>query len=508
MRLLRCYTDTSSSLRDQLEQLSAVSHLLLILYTHDKGGFIPAILYLDAQIMIKNAYVCTAKTIVDRPTGRIWIIMLWTDGLEKVFGIVHTMIGSDSNADQLQLANRITGATQCSRILQEHPEWDRGPRRLAVPLLHGRADNVSTAADHVNPASWTGDVSVQDIALQTCWYRGRSLAEADLREFDIPYEDILRGLALKPDADVLRPFGDGKVVYLSGLRPEEAVEEEVSVPSSTTNSTYSQPLDHTPDQIQLQPELEDLLGEEEVRSRPEAEARKVEAWIPIDHSAGATKQHKATFLRLLSNAPESFTSQAPESTNRLGRIRGFTRYPNSAVIVDSFSDFGAPILGFDDPALTLIHVHDLLFLAVVQISDIRLNGQSMCSIPIVDLCLSSVKVRFEVLSLQPITPSPGNSHADWQWTGRVEKFRGSSSCEVEGRGIQPIDPQLICDTVRRQHMAGMSTYQFKTAELRALACELFSNGRSSGVVWPKVSPSQGFPYRIDSGKSCDAWDDI
>ncbi|RDX39888.1 hypothetical protein OH76DRAFT_1424034 [Lentinus brumalis] len=152
----------------ELEQLGAVLHLLLVRYMHDKGGFIPAILYLDAQIMIKKF------------TDRIWIIMLGTAGLEKVFGIVRTMIGSDSNVDQLQLANRVTGATKCSRILQEHPEWDRGPRRLAIPSLQGRADDASTAADHVNPASWTGDVSVQDIVLQTCSYRGRTLTESDL----------------------------------------------------------------------------------------------------------------------------------------------------------------------------------------------------------------------------------------------------------------------------------------------------------------------------------------
>ncbi|RDX39948.1 hypothetical protein OH76DRAFT_1490703 [Lentinus brumalis] len=53
-RLLKYYTDISTSLRDQLEQLSAVAHLLMVLYKQDRGGFIPAIMYPDAQIMIKN----------------------------------------------------------------------------------------------------------------------------------------------------------------------------------------------------------------------------------------------------------------------------------------------------------------------------------------------------------------------------------------------------------------------------------------------------------------------
>ncbi|KAI0709424.1 hypothetical protein C8Q76DRAFT_626022, partial [Earliella scabrosa] len=207
-RLLRCYTDVTLTLREQLESLSAVSHMLLALYMQDKGGFIPAVLYLDAQIMIKNVYFCTAKVLVDRPDdGKLWIILLGTDALEKVFGLVRTMVGSDSNADQLQLASRVNGAVQCSRILQEHPEWDRGSRRLAIPSLQGNGDKIASSADHINPASWSGDVSVKNIVLQTCWYRGCQLAETDLMSFNVDRPQAQPPHSMGHVSDVLRPFG-------------------------------------------------------------------------------------------------------------------------------------------------------------------------------------------------------------------------------------------------------------------------------------------------------------
>ena len=78
--------------------------------------------------MIKNVYFCVAKTQIDNPTAQFWIILLGTDGLEKVFGKVRTMVGGDTNADQLQLANHIDGAVQCINILEEHPEWGAGSR--------------------------------------------------------------------------------------------------------------------------------------------------------------------------------------------------------------------------------------------------------------------------------------------------------------------------------------------------------------------------------------------
>lgn len=97
--------DPSLSLHQQLSQLSAAAHLTLALYSSNQGDFIPVQLYFNTMTMIKNVYFCVAKVQVDNPDGSFWIILLGTDGLEKVFGKVHTMIGNDSHADLLQLSN-------------------------------------------------------------------------------------------------------------------------------------------------------------------------------------------------------------------------------------------------------------------------------------------------------------------------------------------------------------------------------------------------------------------
>lgn len=62
----------------------------------------PPQLYVDIMIMIKNIFFCVAKTKADNPDGKFWIILLGTDCLEELFGILRTMVGNYSNVDILQ----------------------------------------------------------------------------------------------------------------------------------------------------------------------------------------------------------------------------------------------------------------------------------------------------------------------------------------------------------------------------------------------------------------------
>jgi len=120
------------------------------------------------------------------------LILLGTDGLEKVFGKVRTITGNDTSADQFQLANRIDGAVKCVNILEKHPEWGGQARRLSVKPLPKNATKVTSAYDHINPRAWKGNVHVRDVVLSACWSSGRSVAEAALREakFSIPFEEM------------------------------------------------------------------------------------------------------------------------------------------------------------------------------------------------------------------------------------------------------------------------------------------------------------------------------
>jgi hypothetical protein len=104
-------------------------HLILALYILDdaQSNFIPTPLFVNVSIMVKNAFFCVAKAKVNHPNQPFFLVLLGTDWLESLFGILRTMVGNDTNLDILQLALRITSTTEVSTILAKHPEWDRSP---------------------------------------------------------------------------------------------------------------------------------------------------------------------------------------------------------------------------------------------------------------------------------------------------------------------------------------------------------------------------------------------
>ena len=124
------YICTELTLSEQLEHLSMAAHLTLALYVHNnaRSQFIPNALFIDIGIMIKNVFFCVAKAKAKHPMEPFFIVLLGTDRLESLFGILRTMVGNDANLDILQLALHVTTTTEVSNILVNHPEWDKGPR--------------------------------------------------------------------------------------------------------------------------------------------------------------------------------------------------------------------------------------------------------------------------------------------------------------------------------------------------------------------------------------------
>ncbi|KAK0478011.1 hypothetical protein EDD18DRAFT_1114488 [Armillaria luteobubalina] len=81
--LLNAYLDFSLSLSEQLTHLSTATHIILAVYSKDKGDFILPQLCYDTQSMIKKIYFSVAKAQWDRPFGKFHIILLGTDSKEK-----------------------------------------------------------------------------------------------------------------------------------------------------------------------------------------------------------------------------------------------------------------------------------------------------------------------------------------------------------------------------------------------------------------------------------------
>ncbi|KAK0493957.1 hypothetical protein EDD18DRAFT_1310464 [Armillaria luteobubalina] len=108
----------------ELQHLSTAAHMTLVLFHVARKEFFPTLLFADIMIMIKNVFFCVAAGKINNPNGNFHLILLGTDGLEKLFGILRTMVGNDANVDMLQLANRLTGTTEVANILARYPKWD------------------------------------------------------------------------------------------------------------------------------------------------------------------------------------------------------------------------------------------------------------------------------------------------------------------------------------------------------------------------------------------------
>ncbi|KAF8325088.1 uncharacterized protein EI90DRAFT_3238888 [Cantharellus anzutake] len=172
--LILPYINVDMSLHDQLKSLSAAAHLAYIFFTDHNAhsAYLPSPLYRDIQIMVKNAFFCVAKMKRDNPNGEFFLILLGMDRLEWIFGLIRSQNGSDVNVSTYTLLGRTSGAVECHSILSQHPEWDRGPRRLRLQGL-STTTGIEQKIDHLNPALWKGDVRVSGVQLMSAWSSGR-----------------------------------------------------------------------------------------------------------------------------------------------------------------------------------------------------------------------------------------------------------------------------------------------------------------------------------------------
>jgi hypothetical protein len=205
------YLCTELSLAEQLEHLSAAAHLLLVLYVHEdvRSHFIPTPLFVNIGIMIKNTFFCVAKAKMDHPLDPFFLVLLGTDQLETLFGILRTMVGNDANLDILQLALCVTTTTEVSNILAKHPEWDKSPRHLNLPTVTKAMDIVSNSTDHIGPRAYLHPERLHPLGLTLAmpWKRGRQLIE-EKYGWAIP---ILHCISTTQNATILAPFGTSLV---------------------------------------------------------------------------------------------------------------------------------------------------------------------------------------------------------------------------------------------------------------------------------------------------------
>ncbi|KAK0467600.1 hypothetical protein IW261DRAFT_1612940 [Armillaria novae-zelandiae] len=451
--LLNAYLDVSLSLSEQLAHLSAAAHIILAVYSRNKGDFIPAQLCYDTQSMVKNVYFTVAKAQWDRPLGKCHIILLGTDSEEKVFGQCRTMKGGDSGNDQLQLTNRLNGTENCVKILEEHPNWGGQSRRLKIQTLQNQGSEISRRMDHLNPRSWEGDVMLQNVTLLRCWKEGRYQAEKDLEASNLspPFESMEEVGGF----DILCPFGNQKIILVDGalsVGELDEAEDEILLTSTTgPEKETNNSLDSSNDGGEL--DLDDLctsaaavmtMPTPSLNSEPTEMQKAYEAWVAINPAQSSA---------ILSLGTQNLLRGRwiHKATDRLRTVRGYTQYNESlesklaaataCLTSDTLDDESDNFLHVEDPAVTLVRCTNLVFLAVVQVVGLQQDSKPVLSIPVENLHEPSTSVDAKILQLVCTDDELALDIDDWEWNGKFEQVSSFRS-RLNGHWIDLFNPSV------------------------------------------------------------------
>ncbi|KAJ7576653.1 hypothetical protein C8J56DRAFT_799841 [Mycena floridula] len=485
------YVCVDFNLSEQLQHLAAAAFLALFLYREHGKEFLPTLLYTDIMIMIKNVFFCFAKAKVANPLAQFFIILLGTDRLEALFGIIRSMIGNDSGCDILQLVTRMTGSTHVSNILAQMPHWDRSPRRLRLPSIDrdGNSALLPENADHTSPAAWRGDLKVTHVNAQTCWLQGLSMLLTDV-DIGVKLSQCYTAAVdhnKTVKIDIFQPLGTYLLskTHPSALDPEDNECDDNGSTTTLTLVTASQSKS-----LSLPP-VNRVNGAGFLRDIEEAVDEQDETPTKFEHRVAfqGKMMNKNRALRLASKFRNT-----PGSLDRLKKYQGVDRFntfvespSQPAVLVDDGS-----YLIINDLVASVVRCEDCLFLCLGEVTSIHVESRLKSSLPTTMLTEKSVSVTFQLLFLVAATidddPSQRN---DW----RTRRDLQPPQVRVPGRLVQQLNPPTPLD------LDGKSFYLLESSILLAVAADfhgILTLQDSHSIQTVRRSP--GFPYRTPGGK--------
>lgn len=492
------------SLSRQVVLIAKCAFMLFAIFRIDSTRFISSQLYYDIQASIKNALFCIAKTKLLNPCLPFYLLQLGDDRLEGLFGVYRTT-SNNCNPELLGMAERSGAAQEVNNILTAHPDYDRKPYRL---FLEG-----ASGVDHLNPASWEGDVCVGNVVLRTSWAEGLAEAKQALRRASIEPDfnpNSLRTSAGGREVDLMRPWGDYVGVTDPQPNEDEFIPPHTTIPvQNTTDSSTpnlgsgcssgfaNPPLDQLSLLTDVELPLESLLDP----CMPAAPYDTVHipagplkrGWVQVD--SHWVHLESATRIILGINSTE-------KSTDRLRRVRGHTRYPSlnaqSDSIVGDLCLIGQPILG-------LVRSDDEIALAAVRVTAIWSGTKQsrIESISLDHLSRSDVTLTGQILALDShdgiwywnrsyITSAPKGRKSN---TATVQKAK-PLLVEFKACTIEPINPDL-------SEYHGRLVWSFKHHELVAATDLLWPKCAENQHNIPVISSDCNFPYEysdINNGR--------
>ena len=421
---------------------------------------------------MKNVFFCIAKAKRDNPNGKFFIYQLGTDRLEWIFGWIRSENGSDVNVDIYSLSTRSASAVECNAILAEKPEWDRGPRRLKLQPVYDKGA-IEGKVDHINTASWKGDVCLSNVDLRSAWMSGRRLVENDPELACFNPRHTFETMESKPNVDLLNPFGTANI-------DEEEEEEDMYEGLHSSNITESRIRPTTDAATSC--ELEELAS---IECAAQNGTKSTVEISPGKHVHKARVLHE--YLKYL---------RRPNSKDRLQRVANILRFVVAPDVADHSIENGtiteAGTLLIQDIVAALVLCEGNIFLALAHVNAIRVDGRARQCLGLNLLADDNVEVGIQILGLKSSNIALSNGQmADWVWEKGVE-----ASLTVPGKLVRHISPAIA--KMINEDLQPYPVYGFRSDELQELTAILHKKlALHEYKCIPKVKQSDHFPYRFE-----------
>ncbi|KAH8930569.1 hypothetical protein BT69DRAFT_1315014 [Atractiella rhizophila] len=251
---------------DAFTDLSTFAHLCTVLVNKYGHTFMHPVLYLDILLDISTIFKLAARACQMDSEYQFYIIRLGTDSLGKLFGILRTMVGSDSDCDAIQIIDRASTATLIKQIWHEHPDLQPINQRLCLRSRDG--------SNHLRTIAVKGDVRISTIpkeiaeegeeitwkeGLRRAWMKGRASCESILSNSGIPDLAPPWMSMEKAGIDICNPMGKAKLLPPNGGSNDDDIISDLfpsitETPPSPTLSvpTPSYPASSAPPVLALQ----------------------------------------------------------------------------------------------------------------------------------------------------------------------------------------------------------------------------------------------------------------
>eukprot|EP00918_Siedleckia_nematoides_P065855 GHVU01143252.1.p1 GENE.GHVU01143252.1~~GHVU01143252.1.p1 ORF type:complete len:1114 (+),score=121.79 GHVU01143252.1:380-3721(+) len=480
-RCLLAPLSSSTSLEEQLQQLSKLGHLLGFLWSLHGASFIPSPLYHDTQSYVKAAYVLTARGQESEEPSELFLSQIGDDQLEELFGVVRTR-DHDSSVTTTQLETKLTIGAQVNDVISRNPQWRRPDRR--------RGPSVN---DVIRPRDFTNNVMCGDVDVRQAWRRGRLEAhqllvqnvanEARVSQY---WGTLTRGgpTLLCPGGRIVgvssarRPrvrnrgdSDDDDERYHSGSEDyvrDSGSEDDQAASGSRDNEDETDALDDFDGSA-----AESVLPPEMYETTPTANM-----WLLCDGKA----VHKRTYIR-------EAVCMGRMSRDRLTRVRYHaTRQLTSHTSVTD-QDALETAVCLRDPVATLCVSAGKVCLVVLAVASIRSAGRSTFAISADSLVSQSVEIVGQPLKLECV-----DAHTlKWGLAESANLF--PVTCKCMGKIVQPLSPATV-------EGAAEPCLHFDLMGLADIAASLWEQHShlyvASSDVFPPI-PDECAP-RADDGK--------